>query len=190
MQLLDAHRQALDVFDRAVHQIRDDQWQAPTPCTDWTVHDLVNHLTGEQLWVPHLLRGETMEQVGDRYDGDVLGDDPLGTWEDAASAAREAWLADGAVDRRVHLSFGLSGADVYGRQMTMDLTVHGWDLARAIGADPAIPAELATEIDRDFRPQVAQWRGVIFADAVPVPDDAGPVDTLIALVGRDPGWTP
>ncbi|MEV8154693.1 maleylpyruvate isomerase family mycothiol-dependent enzyme, partial [Streptomyces fradiae] len=71
--LLDRHQEALDLFSSHVHAVRDDQWGAPTPCAEWSVRDLVNHLTGEQLWVPDLVReGRSVAEVGDAYDGDVL----------------------------------------------------------------------------------------------------------------------
>ena len=76
--------QGIDAFGEKVRAVPADRWTAPTPCTDWSVRDLVNHVTGEHLWAPHLLDGETIAQVGDRYDGDVLGDSPVAAWERAA----------------------------------------------------------------------------------------------------------
>jgi hypothetical protein len=80
MDLLDAHGAAMHEFDRRVQLIADGQWTNPTPDTEWSVRDLVEHLVGEQLWVPLLLGGATVEQVGDRFDGDNLGDDPKTAW--------------------------------------------------------------------------------------------------------------
>ncbi|HVW40186.1 MAG TPA: TIGR03086 family metal-binding protein [Amycolatopsis sp.] len=188
MNLLDAHGLALREFDQTVHRIEADQWDAPTPCTDWSVRDLLNHLVSEQLWVPHLLAGATLAEVGDRYDGDVLGDDPVAAWESSSKAAREAWTAPGATNRRVHLSFGESDADDYGWQMTVDLAVHAWDLAAGIGAPQPIQDDVADAVLRVIGPQVPAWQGIgIFAPPVPVADDAPAADHLVALLGRDPG---
>jgi uncharacterized protein (TIGR03083 family) len=63
-------------FDRRVAEVGADQWALDTPCTEWNVRTLVNHVTVEDLWVPPLLRGATIEEIGDRFDGDQLGDDP------------------------------------------------------------------------------------------------------------------
>ena len=68
---------AVAEFDARVRQIGDHQWQAPTPDEDWTVRHLVNHLAGEDLWAPPLLAGSTIAEVGDRFEGDVLGAEPL-----------------------------------------------------------------------------------------------------------------
>ncbi|GLW94120.1 TIGR03086 family metal-binding protein [Actinokineospora globicatena] len=188
MELSAAHDQARDVFDRAAHQVTD--WSAPTPCADWSTRELVNHLVSEQLWVPHLVAGETIEQVGDRYDGDLVGDDPLAAWTSASEVSRRAW--DGVPDdREVHLSSGTSPAVDYRRQMVLDLAVHGWDLATATGHDAVIDDDLARALLAEFTDQVDQWRDAgIFGPPVPVPADADPPTRLVALLGRDPRWHP
>jgi uncharacterized protein (TIGR03086 family) len=187
MDLLDAHGHAMDVFDRAVHKVGISDWDSPTPCTGWDVKELVGHLVGEQLWVPDLLAGRTIAEVGDKFDGDVLNDDPIGTWTAASQAARAAWLEPGALDRTVHLSFGDTDAREYCWQMTIDLAVHGWDLATALGSDPAMGDELALELLGFVEPQLDAWQGSgLFADPVPVPDDAEPQDRLVAALGRRP----
>lgn len=187
MDLLDAHGRGMDVFDRAMNKVGPNDWDSPTPCTEWTVRDLVNHLVAEQLWVPDLLAGKTIAEVGDRFDGDQLGADPLRAWRESARAARAAWLAPGVLARKVHLSFGDADATEYGWQMVTDLVVHGWDLATALGADAGIDDDVATTVLAYVAPQAAAWSGMsIFADPVPVPTDADPRTRLIALTGRRP----
>jgi Mycothiol maleylpyruvate isomerase N-terminal domain len=90
---------AVAEFDARVAQIGDDQWQAATPDEDWMVRDLVNHLVGEDLWAPPLLAGSTIAEVGDRFEGDVLGSEPKAAWAAASAAAVRAVQADGAMDR-------------------------------------------------------------------------------------------
>src|SRR5437899_5267197 len=68
------YRRALERFGRHVHQVRDDQWNGPTPCTEWDVRVLVNHLVSENLWMPPMLDGRKIADVGDRFDGDLLGE--------------------------------------------------------------------------------------------------------------------
>jgi len=99
-------RRAVVEFDARVRQVGDHQWQAATPDEDWTVRDLVNHLVGEDLWAPLLLAGSTIAEVGDRFDGDVLGAEPTAAWRLASAGAVRAVEGDGAMDRLVHLSFG------------------------------------------------------------------------------------
>lgn len=188
MDLLDAHGRALRGFDQTILRVDQRQWRNPTPCTEWNVHDLVSHLVYEQLWVPPLLAGRTMDEVGDRFDGDVLGTDPLRAWTEAATAARSAWTRPGALNRTVHVSSGRIDAADYGWQMTLDLAVHGWDLATAIGAPDPIDPDVAVTLLEEIGPEIEQWQGAgIFAPPVPIADDASPAARLLGLVGRDPG---
>ena len=129
-------------FDARVRQIGGHQWQAPTPDEDWTVRDLVNHLVGEDLWAPLLLAGSTITEVGDRFDGDVLGPEPRAAWAAACAAVVQAIEADGAMDRIVHLSFGDFPGREYALQLIADHLIRAWDLARAIGADERLDTGL------------------------------------------------
>ncbi|MFD6952848.1 TIGR03086 family protein [Nocardiopsis sp. TSRI0078] len=184
-RLIDLHGTAMGEFDRRVRAIRLTDWALPTPCADWDVHDLVNHLTTEQLWVPTLLGGARIEEVGDRFEGDNLGEEPVTTWEVASREARTAWLAPSSLESTVHLSFGDAPAELYLWQMTFDLTVHAWDLARALGVDEDLDPELVKEVhawasDQGFGP------GPMFDAPVEAGPGAGTQERLIALTGRKP----
>ncbi|WP_026424051.1 TIGR03086 family metal-binding protein [Actinokineospora inagensis] len=188
MELHEAHERARDVFDRAVTEVTD--WSAPTPCTDWTTRDLVNHLVSEQLWVPHLVTGETTAQVGPRYDGDLLGDDPAAAWRSASDTSRRAW-ADVPDDHPVHLSYATVPARDYRWQMTLDLAIHGWDLASATNHNPLIGEALSQALIDEFTDHITQWADSgIFAPPHPVTPTADPQNRLIALTGRNPNWHP
>lgn len=165
------------------------EWERPTPCEGWTVRDLLNHLTSEHLWAPHLLRGETLEQVGSRYDGDVLGEDPIGTWRRAISSSVLAW-GQVDVDGTVHTSMGQTPVAEYASQMLVDLTVHAWDLARAVGVRPHLVADAVEECLAYEQPRVGAGEVPgIFAAPVQTESESR-VDQLVALLGRDPGWAP
>lgn len=187
MDLLDAFDTAWGEFDRRVHRVGEGQWAEGTPCADWTVRDLVNHLVSEHLWAPWLLRGAALREVGDRFDGDVLGDDAVGAWERAAAESHAAFHRPGALDGQVHTSGGPSPTAEYGWQMTTDLTVHAWDLARGIGADEQLDPELAEVIHTVFEPQVESMQGIgIFDPPQPVSANADVQSRLLALLGRRP----
>lgn len=183
-ELLDLHRVNADRFTSLVALVGE-RWESPTPCTEWSVRDLVNHLTAEQLWVPELLGGRTVEEVGQRFAGDVLGADPVATWRSAMEAALHAFSAPGAVARTVHLSRGLTPAHDYLEEMVMDLAVHGWDLARALGADEGIDPATVQRL-------LVEWNGradelshtSMFAGPLETADDADPQTRVLALFGR------
>src|SRR5687768_11810504 len=96
---------AVSEFDRRVLAVGDDHWSQPTPCADWDVRALVNHLVYENRWAVPLLQGATIAEVGDQFEGDLVGDDPKGAWADASSASVEAASGEGLLSDTVHLSF-------------------------------------------------------------------------------------
>ena len=186
--LLDRHGEALALFGDRVHAVRDDQWGAATPCTDWSVRDLVNHLVSEQLWVAPMVRdGATVDSVGDAFDGDVLGPDPAASWDTAARGARDAFAAPDALERTVHLSFGDTAGRDYCAQLTTDLVVHAWDLSRAIGADEQLPDDLVDFAVREVTPYAAELeKSGLFAAPVQPPPGADVQTKLLCLLGRRP----
>ena len=146
---------------------------------------LVNHLVVEDLWAPPLLDGMTIAEVGDRFDGDLLGDDPHGAWTEASLAAADAVARPGVLSSRVHLSFGESSGEEYLSQLTCDHTIHAWDLARGIGADERLDAELVEFAAAYLGPQLDGWRAAgAFGPPVDVPDDADAQTRLLAMTGR------
>lgn len=182
--LLDLHGQAMTEFDRRIRAVRLDQWSLPTPCAQWDVHDLVNHLVSEQLWVPHLLSGGTIQEAADRFGGDRLGEEPLATWEIAAREARTAWLHPGSLERTVHLSSGDAPADRYLGELTFDLAVHSWDLARAIGEDEELSPGLAGALLEWALERGGFGPSPLFAEPEPVADGVDAQTRLLALSGR------
>lgn len=175
---------AVAEFDRQVQAVAEDQWASQTPCTEWVVRDLVNHLTYEDRWAPELLAGKTLEQVGDRFDGDLLGDDPVGAWEAARDGALEA-VAAGSMDRMVHTSMGEIPAGDYLSQLFSDHLVHAWDLARATGSNEDLDQELVRACEGMMRPFESMMRASgVFGEHVDTPHDADAQVRLLALFGR------
>lgn len=185
------HREAVAVWLDKLDRAGDVRWDAPTPCAEWDVRQLVQHLVSEELWLPPLMEGRTIEEVGDRFDGDLLGDDPVGANRTAAAAAVAATPPDGDQARTVHLSFGDVPAEEYAYQLAADHLVHAWDLACGTGVDRGLPAGLVADVAAWFTEREEMYRssGAI-GDAVALPERAGPQDRLLAAFGRDPAWAP
>ncbi|MGH8895068.1 MAG: TIGR03086 family metal-binding protein [Actinomycetes bacterium] len=183
--LLEQYDHAVSEFDRRVAQVGDDQWSAPTPCEEWDVRALVAHLVDECRWAPYLLSGGTAADAGDRFAGDPLGEDAKAAWRTASDAARAAFVAPGALDHTVSLSYGETSARDYIWEMTVDAAVHAWDLARGIGADDRLDPELVrrihTEADKYAESRAATG---LFAPPVPVAAHADLQTRMLGLFGR------
>jgi len=183
--LIEYQKRCADEFGRRVTAIRDDQWSRPTPCSDWDVRMLVNHLVYEDRWAPHLAKGETIEEVGDRYEGDQLGDDPKSAWNDAVAGSIAAFQAPGVLERTVHLSFGDVPGEEYLSQLVGDHLIHAWDLARGIGDDDTLDPEIVAWAWEMIQPQEPMLRASgLFGERIAVPDDADIQTKLLAIVGR------
>ena len=191
MSVVTVYRRSVLDFGRRAQLVTAEQWSNPTPCTDWDVRTLVNHVVGEQLWTVPLLAGQTMEQVGDRFEGDLLGNDPAGQAEQAAAAAALAAQAPDLLDRTVQLSFGPTPAEEYLFQLLADHLIHGWDLAAAIGDDRRLDEHAVRLCATWFAGRQQMYRDAgIIGPPVPLDDAATDSDRLLAAFGRDPGWQP
>jgi uncharacterized protein (TIGR03086 family) len=144
VELLELFQRAQAAFTDRVDAVDPDQWEVEA-LPGWTVADLVAHLVREQLWAVPLLAGEPYAEGRFPDDtGDLLGDDPFTGWETAADGALAAFAEDDALKRTVHLERGPTPAAQYILEMTADLTVHAWDIARATGGDTELDGELVT----------------------------------------------
>ena len=176
---------AADGFGRRVHQVGDDQWHNETPCDEWDVRVLVNHVTVEQLWVPPLAGGSTVADIGDALDGDQLGDDPVAAWDGAVAASAAAFGDPAVLAGTVSLSAGEKATEEYCWEMTTDALIHTWDLARGIGADEALDPELVDLVYERILPIAEHLQETgLFKPPVPVPDDSALQTKLLALFGR------
>jgi uncharacterized protein (TIGR03086 family) len=183
--IAELHAQALDRTGRVVAGIKPDQWRADTPCDGWDVYALLNHLVAGNLWAAELGAGATIEDVGDRLDGDVLGADPAAAYATSAAAAAAAFRTPGALDAPCAVSYGPVPGSVYAGHRFIDVFVHGWDLAMATGQDPELDPGLTQACREIAEPQVAAFRAAgALGDELPVPPDATDQQRFLAMLGR------
>ena len=176
---------AAEGFGWRVHCVGE-AWSSATPLDAWRVRDLVNHLVSEHLWAPHLLRGETLEQVGERYSGDVLGADPVAAWDAAIDGSLRAWARVTDLDARVHTSMGPIPAGEYANQILLDLTVHAWDLARGIGTDDRVDERCVEHVLGYVEARSEHLAESGLFEPPVATTSTTPRDRALALLGRDP----
>jgi uncharacterized protein (TIGR03086 family) len=187
MDLNTLYHRTVECWASRVNAVGADQWEDPTPCSAWTVRDLVNHVTGEDRWTVPLMLGRTIEDVGSSLDGDLLGAEPIMTSLDAAKHAVSVVAERLPVAEVVHLSYGEERPAEYVRQLAADHLVHAWDLAAATGGDTRLDPHLVAEVAAWFEP----WEGLMRAAGMIGPRQAlsGEAQTdLLAAFGRDAHW--
>jgi uncharacterized protein (TIGR03086 family) len=185
-ELLALFQRAQASFTDRVDAVKPGQWDDEA-LPHWTVADLVAHLVSEALWTPPLLAGEPFDLIDGRFPdetSDLLGDDPLVGWESAADGALAAFAQDRALLHTVHLQRGPTSAAEYIEELTADLTVHSWDLARATGGDTELDPALVTAalVVADRLP--ADGVPGLFDPPLDVPRTASPQARLLSRYGR------
>ena len=185
VDLADVHARALEWTGRAVAGVRPEQWEQPSVCREWSVHELVNHVVSGNWWAEELTRGKTIEAVGARLDGDVIGNDPAAAYDASAEAAAAVFREAGALERPVAVSYGPVPGAVYCGHRFMDVLIHGWDVARSTDQDATIPAELVEAAWEVITPQLDRLAGSgMFDTDVVAPVGADRQTTLLAALGR------
>ena len=178
-----------DVIDR----IHPDQLELPVPA-DWiripdpTLLDVVAAHAYDEAWVPDVLAGRTIDEVGDKYGGDLLGGDALESYDRLNDAATVAANRPLAADDIAHMSYGDFPVSVYFEHVSTYRAFQAWSIAKLIGLDYSLPPELVELLWEIVVPQAEAWRAMgIFAPEVQVPDDADRETKLLAKTGY---WVP
>lgn len=134
--VLDAFTRVQDTIGTIVRATAPDRYGLPTPCKDWTVRDLLDHLVWENIIWGGLALG-TPPTGG--HAEDHLGDNHIAAFESASAQARDAFRQPGMLDR----PFGVAPGRRVVEQLLVELLVHGWDLATALGHDSNLEPDIA-----------------------------------------------
>jgi uncharacterized protein (TIGR03086 family) len=179
-----------------VARIGDGQWEMPMPPEFMrrgsddvpTLRAIIGYHAYDDSWVPDMLAGRTMAEVGvGAFKGDLLGDDPAAAFAAIVDRACAAASVFTELDRTVHCSFGDFTAQQYFWQINMFRAMRAHDIAKVIGVDIALPAALVQGIWEEVTPNAEEWRAIgVLAAAVPVPAEAPLLDRLLGLTGRQP----
>jgi len=165
-----------------VHNIKPADLAAPTPCPDWDVRALVNHLLH---WGPSLEGAARKEEV-------PPAENTRADWAEALAAqvsrTVDAWAEPSAWEGTTRMGGPTDLlAALVGGMVATEFVVHGWDLARATGQQPTWDDDLIAFVHDEVAKTAAQGREMgVYGTEVPVPADASLLDRTLALTGRDP----
>jgi uncharacterized protein (TIGR03086 family) len=160
-----------------------DQLGDATPCAQWKVSDVVNHLVGGQYFFEAGVLGTPPAGEQDFAAGDFLA-----AFDDGAQRCVAAFSADGAMDKMLTLPFGQMPGSAFIGLATTDTFAHGWDLAKATGQDtdlePELAAQLLVRAREMIQPAFRSEEGTVFGPEQPAPASASNADQLAAFLGR------
>lgn len=175
---------AQDLARGVLANVSADQLDNDTPCADWKVTQLIDHLVGAQLWAASGVRGTKMTETGE---GSATGDFAA-AFDAAALDCVGAFSEDGAMARTVNPGFGDMPASALLGMAVTDTFTHAWDVARATGQSTDLDPELATELlaqsRQSIQPGFRSEEGSIFGLEQPAPEGASAADQLAAFLGR------
>lgn len=190
-QVLDLTPAAHEVASIA-RNVSDEQLTNPTPCTEFSVADLLTHLLGLSV----AFRDAANKPSESRSPEEALATDLDPSWREKLPVRLdelvEAWQDPQAWEDMTSAGGVDLPGDVAGLVALDELVLHGWDLARATGQDFRCD-EASTELVFEFTRQSAgdvSSDDSIFGPQVAVPADAPMFDRALGYAGRDPQWTP
>jgi uncharacterized protein (TIGR03086 family) len=178
--------QARAAFGRRLRAVGPDDWGLPTPCTQWDVRRVVNHVVGHEFRMALLYQGGSLERFVATREDDFLGRDALAAWDRGCRELDAVIGQPGAMERTVHYRGGPTTGRVLLSVCIFEMTVHTWDLARGLGADEALDAGLVTWLLDELEPGSGPLDFVArrFPVAGPPPAGASPQEKLLHLCGR------
>jgi uncharacterized protein (TIGR03086 family) len=174
-------------FRRVLAGVGGEQWGLGTPCEEWDVRELVNHVLGGNRRYEMLLHGAAAADLLATRSQDHIGSDALASFDTTAAEVMAAFEEPDAIERTVHHPAGdRSGLDLLWLRVA-EWTIHGWDLARAIGGDERLDPELVdTLLARLTEHGTGLESGGYYADAGTTDVKASPQTRLVVLAGRQP----
>jgi uncharacterized protein (TIGR03086 family) len=172
----------IPTLEALVDEIKHDQLESPTPCANFTVSSVLEHMIGGATAFAPAFRGETAPTAAAEIgEGSVQE-----RWRRAMAELSAAVHTAGAQDRTIASPFGEVPGSMFARYVAFDGLVHGWDLAVATGQPYAPPRDLVAEVDAFARellkPEMRD--GDTFAAETEAPPAASPLERLVAFSGR------
>lgn len=186
--LIDQLQRTVRTTGNVIANVKPDQLDGATPCSEWTVRDLLNHTVGTAIMFGAAARGDKPAINPFGQPDDVIGDDPRQAYDDAADNMVAAWRERG-LDGSVTLVRGEMPAQGAIVIALCDQLAHGWDLAQATGQDFDADEDLidtAWEFTQANMGPAGRGAGKPFAEAVEVPESSTKLEKLVAFMGRRP----
>lgn len=173
------YRQVSSGFDAAVKAAAPDKWDSPSPCEEWNARDVVAHVVAGHRGVVAGVKGGEPTPLGS-------DEDPKRAWEEASRAVGEIAADPEALAKEIDGPTGkMPAGEIIGRFVAMDLLVHTWDLARAVGADERLDEDTVRNAYETLKPMDAMIRQPnVFGPRLDPPPGADLQTEFLYFLGR------
>jgi uncharacterized protein (TIGR03086 family) len=176
---------ARDGFDSRLRLVGPDDWTRSTPCEEWNVRQVVNHVVGQSFRHVRLLEGGSLEEYQKVREDDFLGEEPLASWARGNREYDAAYARPGSLEKVLEFHWG----PTTGRELlfwrTFEMTVHTWDLARGIGANDRLDEDLVVAMLAGYSARInSSGTKKVAPQLGESSSEASPQDTLLFYCGR------
>ncbi len=189
---VDLYQRAITRAKEVVAHIRQDQIDSPTPCTEWNVHAVINHLIGGAELTTAGLLGNAFEFAPGTAESSYIAETYADKLSKAYQVESDAVLAaagqSGALERVVPTIFGDMSMSQFLMAIATDQLVHTWDLAKATGQDATLDPTLVAVVYPMLKSGFGEMgrQGGFIGPEVPVSDSAGLQEKMLGYMGRQP----
>jgi uncharacterized protein (TIGR03086 family) len=180
-EAIDRYQALADQFGARVEAAPDDAWANQSPCVEWTARDVLNHIVQSQQ---HM----TAQLTGAEVPTNAPDADPKELWRASYTALKEALAQPGIEDKKLETPMGPTPVDMaLGRLASMDILVHTWDLARAVGGDDHLDQDAVAHAFEGIKPMGPMIRRPgIMGPEVEAPEGADVQTQFLCFLGRKP----
>ncbi|MEC3973977.1 TIGR03086 family metal-binding protein [Amycolatopsis sp. H20-H5] len=191
MTTFDLDRRSLAVLDKILADMTTADLGRPTPCTGWTLTELLRHQVSEN----HGFAIAARDGSAPNWDSAQLGNNPYGAYTTSVDAYLEAFAGNEVLERQLTIGkHGTFPGQIALAMHLVDTIAHGWDLAKTLNV-PYEPDTEAVQMALKFAQQIPtsptdRLNQKTFAPVVKVPKNAPELHHLLGLLGRSPTWTP
>lgn len=175
----DRYRQVSNGFDATVRAVTPDKWETQSPCEQWRARDVVAHVVAGHRGVIAEVRGGESKPLG-------ADEDPAGAWEEASRTIDEITADPEVLAKEIDGPTGrMPAGQIIDQFVTMDMLVHTWDLARAVGADEHLDEDSVRRAYEAVKPMDAMIRQpYLFGPKLEPPPAADLQTEFLYFLGR------
>lgn len=176
--------ESIDVGEAVISYVGPEHFSNTTPCREWDMRTLIQHILNEIAWIPDIVASKTIDEVGNKYDGDLISDNLQASFKKLADKARKS-VAKADIKALAHLSYADVPVGNYVREASADILIHSWDVAQGLSCNLWLNEPLVIRVYDNIFPRRDEFAASgLFGRPTETDDNVSMQVRLLALVGR------